>query len=154
MGFADTWSDADPDGNNDSANPPREGLFDVALVGARAFESKKGEDTVVLEFQTVDKQHQWSSLHGFKTPQAAGFTKGACQKIGVDVESVSSLEELDAALKAFVGGFYEVEVKKNGEFWNTYVNDGVGPPKADVPADTEGLQPVPDDGEPAPWEKF
>ena len=153
MGFADTWSEADPEGGSGD-DPPREGIHDVALIDARAFESKNGAEVVVLEFQTVDKQHQWSSLHGFKTSQAAGFTKGACQKVGVDVASVGSLEELDAALKTFVGGFYEVEVKKNGDFINTYVNDGVGPPKADVPADTEGLQPVPDDGEPAPWEKF
>lgn len=140
-GFDGTWAEASTDGNNDDAPP--DGTHDVALVDARAFTSKAGDDFAALEFQTIDKQHQWTLLGGFKTTQAAGFTKAACMKVGVDVDSVHSLEELDTALKAVVGGFFEVEVKRNGDFTNTYVNDGIQAQNVpDLPADTKDLQPA------------
>jgi hypothetical protein len=141
MGFDDTWADADPDqGGND--NPPDDGIHDVALVDARAFTSKGGDDTVVFEWRTVDGDYSWSQVCGFKSPKAAGFTKGQCITAGVDVDSVGSLDELDAALKECVAGFYEVEVQRNGEFVNTYIRGGQKPSQPDVPADTAGLQPA------------
>lgn len=149
MGFDDMWENADPEGNNDTA--PEDGIYDVALVDANAFTSKGGHDLVTLEWQTADKEHQWTSLHGFKTMQAAGFTKGTVMKLGVDPSTAGSLSELDAALKPCVGRYFEVEVKRNGDFVNTYVNDGQGP-APDVPADTSGMDaPKTEDGDPVPF---
>jgi hypothetical protein len=140
MSFGDTWADANPEGGND--NPPPEGIHDVALTDASAFESKAGNDTVTFDWRTVDNQYDWTQVCGFKSPKAAGFTKGQCMTAGVDVDSVGSLDELDAALKQCVGGYYEVEVQHNGEYVNTYIRGGHKPAEPDVPADTSDLQPA------------
>jgi hypothetical protein len=137
MGFDDTWADANPDGNEDNAPP--DGLVDAALVDAGAFTSKAGDDFVRFEWQSVDKEYQWTQLNGFKSLKAAGFTKGQCMKLGVDVESVLSLEEIDTAVKEHISQFYEVEIERNtgndGKVYvNTYIRDGQATP--DVPADT------------------
>lgn len=129
MSFEDTWANASVDQTDD--NSPPDGMYDAALVDAGAFTSKQGNDVAKLEFQTVDKQYDWTMILGFGSPKQAGFSKATCMKIGVNVESVSSLDELDEALKAQVGGFFEVTVERNGEYVNTYVNDGATP--GDVP---------------------
>jgi hypothetical protein len=139
MGFDDTWADASPEGGEDNAPP--NGLHDAALIDAGAFTSKSGNDVARLEFQTVDKQHQWTSILGFGSSKQAGFSKAQCMKVGVDVDAVASLEELDAALKACTGGFYEVEVEHNGEYVNTYVRDGAQPNESDIP--TPEMEPAP-----------
>lgn len=158
MGFDDTWADANPDAaGGDNGNPPPDGTHDVALVDASAFTSKGGNDMVVLEWQKLsEREYQWPSLHGFKTQQAANFTKKTCREVGVDIDNVESLDALDAALKEHVSKFYEVEVKRNGDFINTYVNGGGVVPVTvpDVPADVEGLGDPPGAqfGDDAPWE--
>lgn len=150
MGFDDTWAQADPDAvGNSEDNAPDDGTHDAALIEGRAFTSKGGNDMVVLEWQTVDRQHQWPSLHGFKTQEAANFTKKTCRDLGVAIDDVASLDELDSLLKEHVGEFFEVEVKRNGDYINTYINGGGVKPVADVPADVSP-DPVPagDDGVP------
>lgn len=143
MGFDDTWADATPDMTGSDDAPP-DGKHDAALIDAGAFTSKNGNDVVKLEFQTVDRQFQWSAIYGFNSVKAAGFTKGQCQVVGVNIDQVGSLDELDQALKDHVAGFYEVEVERNGDYVNTYVRDGGKPAVvSDVPADTSDLAPVP-----------
>lgn len=141
MTFSDTWQDANPDGGDNE--PPEPGVYDVALIDADAFTSKAGDDWAKLELQDVATKYEWTLLLGFKNPKQAGFSKGVCQTVGVDVDSVSSLEELGSALKTHVGSYYSVKVEQNGDYRNTYIN---GPadegPKAEVPADTEGLEPA------------
>lgn len=131
--FDETWADANPDATQSDGEAPPDGMYDVALVGADAFTSKAGKDVAKLEFRTVDGEHEWTMLMGFASTKAAGFSKGTCLKIGVNVDEVSSLDALGEALRGFVGGFYEVVVERNGDFVNTYVNDGA-PSPSDVPA--------------------
>jgi hypothetical protein len=152
MGFDDTWADAVPrTDENSNGNPPPNGTYDVALIDASAFTSKAGDDYVKFEWQTVDKQHAWPQLNGFGTVKAAGFTKGQCMKVGVDVELVSAFAHIDDALKPLIGQFYEVKVEHNGEYVNTYVLDGQGAPMgADVPADNSST-PASTDNDPVPF---
>lgn len=141
-GFDDTWAEASADGNNQDDAPP-DGTYDAALIDAGAFTSKQDNDVAKLEFQTVDKQYTWTMIMGFASTKAASFSKGTCATVGVDVDSVNSMEELDTALKAVVGGFFEVKVERNGDWTNTYVQDGIPAQQPDVPADTSDLQPTP-----------
>jgi hypothetical protein len=96
MSFQETWANASTEGSR-LTTPHRTGCTTSALVDAGAFTSKQGNDVAKLEFQTVDKQHQWTMILGFGSPKQAGFSKATCMKVGVNVDDVSSLEELDTA---------------------------------------------------------
>lgn len=149
MGFEDTWANASTEDSGDNAPP--DGLYDAALMDAGAFTSKQGNDVGKLEWQTVDKQYQWTQILGFKNPKQAGFSKAQCMKVGVDVDGVSSLDELDEALKEKVGGFYELEVQHNGEFVNTYVRDGAVPSDLPAPDPVPAAAPGAEFGDDVPW---
>jgi hypothetical protein len=69
--------------------------------------------------------------------EAAGVAKSFSQSLGVDVESVTGIEELNEALKPHVGSYYSVDVVQKGQWFNTYVTgrlDG-STPVSDVPSD-------------------
>lgn len=140
VGFNDTWPNATADGNSDDTTPPEPGLYEAALIVAKAFVSNAGDDWVKLEFRDVASGYDWAVLLGFKSQKQANVTKAACAKVGVNVEDVDSLEELSSALGCFEGRFFEVEVKQNGEFRNTYINGECE--TSEIPADTSGMQPV------------
>jgi hypothetical protein len=124
MSFTNTWASAtvEEQGGNDAPAP---GLYTVAVVDAKAFTSKKGDDWVIIELRGLDgasTDHEWPLLLGFKSQEQANFTKRACRDLGVDVDNVTGLEALDEALKAAcVGRYFNVEVKQNGEYRNTYL---------------------------------
>jgi hypothetical protein len=138
-GFASTWPNASTEGG-ESNPPPEPGTYSVSLQDARAFESKAGNEVMVTEFRILDGPREgyvWSVVNGFKTPGAAGVAKSLAVSLGADVE-VTSLEELDANLKLQIGLYYEVAVKQNGEWVNTYVNGSLTAgqvPESDVPND-------------------
>lgn len=140
MSFDSTWSTADPDavGNIDNAEPPEPGVYDVTLIGAGAFTSKKQEDWVKLLWRRMPDGHEWPVLLGFASEKGANFTKRECRELGVNVDTVGSLDELDTAVKAYVGHYYTVEVVQNGEFRNTYLRGRM----SDVPADTSDFAPA------------
>jgi hypothetical protein len=78
----------------------------------------------------------WSDVRGFKSEAAAGVAKSFCAALGVSHAEVTSLEELDYALKLVVGFYYKVAVVQNGQYTNVYVNerlDGSAAGESDVP---------------------
>lgn len=134
MTFNDTWPTATVnDGERDDRTPPPEGDYDVALVDAGAFTAKSGNDIVKLGLRVIgglSNGHEWTELRNFKSQGAANATKTTCARLGVPVEGVSSLAELNDRLKEIVGQYFEVTVQRNGEYLNTYIN---GPAIPDVP---------------------
>jgi hypothetical protein len=141
--FASTWGNADPDAVNESGEPPEPGLYTVAVTDAKAFTSKKNEDWVVIDLQAIGGQadeHEWPLLLGFRSQQQVNFTKRACRDLGVDVDNVTGLAELDTALKEIVGRYFDVEVKQNGDYRNTYIQGPSEGVQGDLPGD---LAPTP-----------
>lgn len=125
MTFQDTWDKASKEGINEDNEAPPDGAYEVALTGAAAFTSKKGEQVVKLELQVVsamDTGHEWTVIQGFKNQKQASVTKATCYKLGVDVDTVASLEELDSELAQLIGNYYSVDVARKGDFANTYFN--------------------------------
>jgi hypothetical protein len=123
MSFDDTWASATVEDQPDRTQPPEPGLYTVAIQDAKAITSEAGEDWVIIELEGIDgaaPNTEWSVLQGFKSPQQAGFTKRVCRDLGVDIDAVGSLDELDTALKPIVGRYFTVQVKQNGEYRNTY----------------------------------
>jgi hypothetical protein len=94
---------------------------------------------IVLEMKVVGgplDTYQWTELRGLKSEGQIKAAKATCSRLGVDVESVFGLEDIDAQLKALVGGYFEIEVVQNGEWRNVYVQGRAGKaPASDVPSD-------------------
>ena len=159
--FADTWANAPVDG--DSNDPPDPGTYYVSVQDARAFVSKAGKDTMVVEFRVLDGPKEgyiYPVFFGFEENRV-GITKKFVASLGVDIDQ-PTLEALDAALKLIVGTYYTVDVVQRGTFRNTFVNGRmtgaeVPTPVSDVPGAAEGeFEPVStpvtgETGEPLPW---
>lgn len=136
---AAAWQQADPD-SFDTSEPPAPGTYEAEFVNGRAFHSKGGNDIVVVTFRVLSGPragHAWDVLHGFKNDGQTKATKGTCSRLGVNVETVASLEDLDAALKAKAGEYFTVDVVRNGDYVNTYVKDRVRADtiRSDIPDD-------------------
>lgn len=136
---AGTWAAADPDAPLESKDPPDPGVYDVVIADARAFQSKAGKDTLIVEWNiTAGPQtgYQWPDIYGFKSEGQTKAAKGLCSRIGVDVEGIAGLGDLDAAVKTRVGEYFTVEVRQNGDYRNTYVQASSQPALvSDVPND-------------------
>ena len=134
--FDEMWRQADPDavGGEDSS-PPAPGVYTATLLDAGAFFSKAGEAFQKMRWGCVEAPNEWTKMFGFKTQGAANFAKKEARSLGVNVDAVSSIEELNAALGARKGSYFEVEVVQNGEYVDTYVRGPVqsGTPLAAVP---------------------
>lgn len=134
----DTWQSTSID-QNDETEAPEPGAYDVTVTDARAFVSKAGNAVIVIDFQVLGGQshgHQWTELRGLKTEGQIKAAKATCARLGVDVDTVFGLEDIDAQLKGCIGLYYTVEVKQNGEWRNVYVQGrcDTPPPTTDVPA--------------------
>jgi len=152
VSFDEMWRNADPDAvGGDDSNPPEPGVYVATLVDASAFFSRAGEAFQKMRWSCVETPHEWTVLSGFKTQGAANFAKNQARSVGVNVEAVASMEQLSAALEAQKGGWFEVEVVRNGDYINTYVRgraqdhraeaSGFGPasaPAAAAPAPAPG----------------
>lgn len=132
MSFDEHWESANADGPTNN-EPPEAGTYCVALIDGDAFVSKAGEDFAKLGFRDTASGHEWDVLLGFGSQGAANVAKGTCAAIGVSVDEVETLEDLASALKEHVGKFYDVTVKQNGDYRNTYIDgEATG---TDVPAE-------------------
>lgn len=144
MSFDQTWGNAPVAEQFDPSQPPEPGIYTVVVRETKAFKSAAGDDTVVIELEGIDgaaAQREWSVLQGFKSEKQASFTKRVCQDLGVDIASVLSLDDLDTKLKeAAVGNYFTVEVKRNGNYTNTYITGRATsePVAGDVPTDMDG----------------
>jgi hypothetical protein len=143
MSFDSTWPTADPDavGNVDNGEPPEPGFYDVVLIDASALTSKKNEDWVILKWQILGTDHDWPQVLGFRSEAAANFTKREVRELGVNVDQIGSLDELDTALRTQVAKFFRVEVVQNGDFRNTYIR-GAANSTSDIPVDPGDFAPV------------
>lgn len=144
--FNSQWADATVgDGEQSNFDPPPDGDHIAELRKAQALRSKKDEDWVVLEWRELQTGHDWTLMLGFKSQGQANLTKTACSRLGIQVDEVFSLEQLDQELGRVAGGYFEVTVKTNGDFRNTYVN---GParsqqrPLTDVPVPEDEMRPA------------
>lgn len=148
------WQDADPDAGFENSEPPDPGLYEVSVQDARAFESKAGDDILVVEFRVITGPltgHTWGVVNTFKSEGAVKVAKGMCSRLGVDVDGIGSLDELDTAVKAVLGNYYAVEVKQNGQYRNTYVEAPLSDvPKQGIPGMPDATAPAADD-EPVPF---
>jgi len=141
MNFGALWQNANPDAVGENNEPPEPGRYDVALAGAGAWIAKSsGNPTMKLTWRRVEDGYEWDDIYGFKTEGAANYSKKVAREVGVDVDAVADLDQLDSALKAVVGGFFIVDVQQNGDRRNTYV---AGTLTGDVPIDTSDMQPTP-----------
>jgi hypothetical protein len=155
MSFDNTWANATVE-DQDRAEAPEPGTYTVVIRDAKAITSKeKGEDWVIVEIEGLDgvaEGHQWPVIQGFRTPQAAGFTKRVCRDLGVDIDNVNNLDDLDAQLKTTIGQYHTVDVKQKGDFKNTYFQGRVT--QESLPAAATGGGPgsaTNEDGDPIPF---
>lgn len=141
MSFDQAWAAAGDvdDQQTDNTDPPEPGVYDVALTDFRAFESKQGNEVLVVDWQVIAgplKDYAWTQLGGFKTEGSAKAAKSMCARLGVNVAQVTSLAQLDQEGKAQIGGYYQVEIVQNGEWRNLYVQQKLqpgGPGTSDLP---------------------
>lgn len=110
------------DNPGNDLEPPPDGTYGgCTLRDAGAFTAKSGKDFVKFEWETTDG-YRWTVLQGFKSDAQTAVTWSEVGKLGIDPMQMSDLSQLDDALKGCVGGFYDVAVKTNGQFRNTYIN--------------------------------
>lgn len=124
MTFEQQWANASADENPPSnMDPPGEGAFQVALTAAKALVSKKGNEVVILELRAVGPPsdgYEWTHFLRFEPQGVANIAKRTCHLIGVAVDAVESLDDLNEALQEHVGNYYDIEVKRNGDYLNVY----------------------------------
>lgn len=102
--------------------PPVDGTHTgCVLRDATAFTAKSGKDFVKFEWQTVDG-FTWTVLQGFKSEGQTAVTWSEVGKLGISPVEITSLDQLDIELKKHIGSYYDIAVKTNGNFRNTYIN--------------------------------
>lgn len=154
---AGAWQSADPNAEQEDNDPPVPGTYDVVVSDARAFTSSKGNDVLILNWTiTTGPQtgYSWSDVRGFKTEGAIKAAKALCTSLGVDVDGIGALEDLDAAVKQQLGEYFRVEVAQNGSYRNVYIKGKPeGTPVSDVPGEfpAAAAAAAAADEEPAPF---
>lgn len=139
MSFTDNFNNADPDAASTDGEPPADGTYDVTLIDARAFTSKNGHDVLTLKIRDNTGGHEWTVLQGFKSQAQANVTKKVVRALGASIDAVSSIDELDGRVKEKVGNYYTVEVKRSGQWTNTYFQENAAPVQPDI----GGFEPAP-----------
>lgn len=142
MTFTDFFN-ADPDAQqSDDFDPPPDGTYTVALVDTFAGTSKAGNHGVMLTWKVVDvahNDHQWKVWLGTKSPDQASITKRSVRDLGVDVDQIDPADGwdgVDLRLVEVRGRYFQVTVKTNGKFRNTYVDGPAEGVQTDLPAAT------------------
>ena len=144
LNFGAMWQHADPDAIGGGDNqPPEPGRYQVALIDAGAAISKKEKPYQKMVWRRLEDRYEWTVIHGFSSEGSANVAKREAREIGVNVDDIASLEELDAGLKAQIGGFFLVDVSQNGDFTNTYVT-GLLTPETPVDAPVPATAPEAD----------
>jgi hypothetical protein len=123
-----------------SLDPPADGTHTgCRLHDASAFTSKAGNDFVKFEWETSD-HYRWTVLQGFKSDEQAAVTWSEVSKLGINPTEIASLEQLNQAITAHINGYYDLAVKTNGNFRNTYINGATTQTQASLP--TNGQEPA------------
>jgi hypothetical protein len=143
---ANAWSNTSIDGGGNE--PPAPGTYEVALDDADYFTSKAGRDIIKLTLRVTHgigdtPGHTWDEIRGLATEGQMKAAKATCARLGIDVDAVQSADDLKAELQACIGRYYTVEVKQNGQYRNTYINDRItGGPVSDIPSDLPAQEPA------------
>lgn len=119
----------DSSGGGEGGEPP-DGNHTAQLVHAVILDTKNGT-RIKLEWQSEDMAFYWDSWHGVEGAPAR-FTRGLLTKLGLDLTTVASEEQLADELAALENTTYVVNVKRNGTFLNTSVVDR-GPVQTELP---------------------
>lgn len=148
MSFGDQWASTTV-GENDTSDPPEAGTYSVSLDDARAFTAKSGTDWFVVDFKIVTghgTDHKWSVLANLSKEGGVKAAKSMSVKLGVPIDEVAGLEDLDRLVKEHIGEYFEVDVVQKGDFRNTYIKDRVsGEAASDIPTDREPVAVAVDD---------
>lgn len=119
---------------------PAPGTHTAALQRAVIREGRNGP-LIILEWQTVDFAHYWTSFHGV-SGKAKPFTKQTLSALDIDLSQLASEDQLADELAAREGTTYVVKVTQSGDWLNTDVLERPDHVQPELPADTAGL-PVP-----------
>jgi hypothetical protein len=125
------------DFKSNEGGEPVDGTHTARLEGAAVLDTKNGR-RIKLTWQTVDYAHWWESWHGV-SGRAKGFTKDVLAGIGVDLDALTSWDELSDHLAAAEGQVFEVTVERNGDWLNTSVVRLAKDVQLDLPVNGGGL---------------
>lgn len=103
----------------ETAEPP-DGIHTATLIAAKVGESRAGDTLVILEWQTVDLAHYWTSFHRVDG-KAAFFTKQVLEGLGLNLDALDSWGAVGDALEPLSGATYSVQITRNGEYLNTTI---------------------------------
>jgi hypothetical protein len=127
----------------DGAEPP-DGQLTALLVAAKVGQSRAGDPMVILEWQTANYQHYWTSFHRV-SGKAAYFTRQTLTALGIDLEALGGEDALDEALADLTDSPFVLDVERRGDFLNTSVVRPAGPgqtaAQADLPVSSEDFSP-------------
>lgn len=126
---AQAWANTPIDNSGTSDGPPEPGNYEAEITDGSYFISKAGKPIVKLTLKITSPgpvlDHEWDEIRSMHTEGGMKAAKATVSRLGIDVDTITSGEELDQALKACIGHFHEVRVVQNGEYRNTYINDRV-----------------------------
>ena len=112
---------------------PTNGNHTALLARAVVVESQKdGRTYVICEWQTTDLAYYWSAVRGV-TGGAKGHTHRTLTSLGIDLDEISSWDELGDRLAAVEGQTFMVEVSRNGNFVNTRIIERVTAVQTAIP---------------------
>lgn len=138
---AGAWQNTPTDQNGDRNPPPSpDGTYEVILKDGKAITANSGDDYVILTLEVASGDqggYTWDELRSFKSDGARGATKTTLSRLGIDVDSLTCLEDIDQAVKDKIGTWYTVDIRQNPKderYRNVYVNGTVEPKGTDVPA--------------------
>jgi hypothetical protein len=145
--MTDMWNNADPDAKGPieevTLEPPADGKVSAALMDVYAGESAKGP-FISVTWKSLEDGYKWKVLGGFKSQGAANMAKKMIRDLGVDVDSIA-FDQINEASKPRLGEYFNLTVKTNGSFRNTYID---GPASGGINESDLGSPAVP--GEPVP----
>jgi hypothetical protein len=123
------------DDEPDALEPPF-GNHTASLITGRI---SRDEKWLILEWQTIDLAHYWTSFHGLTGGQKA-FTKRALDKLGIDLGEMGGWDDVVQAITARQGHVFMVRYVQNGTFKNTEILDRPEVVQTELPVE---VPPVP-----------
>lgn len=127
----------------DLGQPPPPGFYLADLVDGGAFTSRQEVDWAKMTFSVASghlQGHQWDVLYPLEDDHPR-FPIAARElvAIGVDLDRVADLGELEDAIRGRAGRRFEIEVERNGKYVNTIVKAEDRQTQMDVPIDDRDL---------------
>ena len=122
----------------DDGDEPPDGNHTAWLERTSVFQSKAGPWFIRTCWRTTDMTFYWETLNG-TTGQSKQHTRRLLSQAGIDLDAMTSWEQLGDELATIENRQYLVGVKKNGNFLNTTIEGSPEFIQPEIPADTRGL---------------